>query len=146
MNGRSPVVLLEDDPGDQELTIRALEDTDIRVDVRVAFDGGEALNYLRHEGKYKGTDVPFPDLILLDLNMPRVDGKQVLRELRADPRLRRVPVVALATSRSVEDIVATYDLGANSFITKPAGIAELAETMKQLQRYWFRIVALPPIH
>jgi len=145
-NGKPAVILLaEDDPGDQELTQRALEQSRIRNELYIVEDGEEALDYLLRRGKYEDpASSPKPDLMLLDLNMPKVDGKRVLEQMRADPNLRRVPVVALTTSRQEQDIISTYDLGVNSYIVKPVNMDQFINAIKVLKDYWFQIVVLPP--
>jgi CheY-like chemotaxis protein len=145
-NGKPAVILLaEDDPGDQELTRRALEQSRIRNELYIVEDGEEALDYLLRRGKYEDpTSSPKPDLMLLDLNMPKMDGKQLLKQMRADPRLRRIPVVALTTSKQESDIICTYDLGANSYIVKPVNMDQFINSIKVLKDYWFQIVVLPP--
>lgn len=145
-DGKPAIILLaEDDPGDQELTRRALEQSKIRNELYVVEDGEEALDYLLRRGKYQNpTSSPKPDLMLLDLNMPKMDGKQLLEQMRADPSLRRIPVVALTTSKQENDIIRTYDLGANSYIVKPVDIDQFVSAIKVLEDYWFQIVVLPP--
>ncbi|MGB2769417.1 MAG: response regulator [Candidatus Zixiibacteriota bacterium] len=145
-NGKPAVILLaEDDPGDQELTRRALEQSLIRNELYIVEDGEEALNYLLRRGKYQDpASSPKPDLMLLDLNMPKMDGKQLLEQMRADPNLRRIPVVALTTSKQENDIIRTYDLGANSYIVKPVDMDQFVNAIKVLKDYWFQIVVLPP--
>ncbi len=139
------ILLAEDDRGDQELTRRALEGGKIRNDLRVVEDGEEALAYLYRRGKYKDPATsPRPDLLLLDLNLPRVDGRQVLEKVRADSKLRRMAVVVLTTSRQEEDILRSYELGCNSFITKPVGMDQFIQVIHALEEYWFQIVVLPP--
>jgi CheY-like chemotaxis protein len=116
-------------------------------DLRFVEDGDELLDYLYHRGKYADAgSSPSPGLILLDLNMPRKDGREALREIKADPDLRRIPVVVLTTSKAEEDIYRTYDLGANSFITKPVSFEGLVAVMRDIGRYWIEIVELPPNH
>lgn len=138
------ILLAEDDPGDQELTRRALAEDIVRADLRIVQDGEEALRYLRRQAPYGDADsAPRPDMILLDLNMPRVDGRTVLREVRSDPQLRRIPVVVLTTSKQEEDIVRSYDLGCNSFITKPVDIDQFMGVVRQFGSYWFELVTLP---
>ena len=146
LNGKPAVILLaEDDPGDQELTRRALEQSLIRNELHIVEDGEEALNYLQRRGKYEDpASSPKPDLMLLDLNMPKMDGKQLLEQMRADPNLRRIPVVALTTSKQENDIIRTYDLGANSYIVKPVDMDQFVNAIKVLKDYWFQIVVLPP--
>ena len=139
------ILLAEDDPGDQELTRRALEQSKIRNELYIVEDGEEALDYLRRRGKYQDPTLsPKPDLMLLDLNMPKMDGKQLLEQMRADPGLRRIPVVALTTSKQENDIIRTYDLGANSYIIKPVDMDQFVSAIKVLEDYWFQIVVLPP--
>jgi len=139
------ILLAEDDRGDQELTRRALEEGKIRNDLRIVEDGEEALAYLHRRGKYKDPATsPRPDLLLLDLNLPRVDGREVLERVRADSKLRRMAVVVLTTSRQEEDILRSYELGCNSFITKPVGMEQFIRVIHALEEYWFQIVVLPP--
>jgi len=139
------ILLAEDDRGDQELTRRALEEGKIRNDLRVVEDGEQALAYLYRRGKYKDPAAsPRPDLLLLDLNLPRVDGRQVLEKVRSDSKLRRMAVVVLTTSRQEEDILRSYELGCNSFITKPVGMDQFIQVIHALEEYWFQIVVLPP--
>ena len=106
-------------------------------------DGEELMEYLRHEGGYSKEGPPQPSLILLDLNMPRKDGREALREIKSDPKLRHIPVVVLTTSRAEDDVVRSYQYGVNSFITKPVTFQGLVEAMKALGRYWFEVVELP---
>lgn len=139
------ILLVEDDRGDQELTRRALDEGKIRNDLRIVEDGEEALAYLFRRGKYKDPATsPRPDLLLLDLNLPRVDGREVLEQIRADSKLRRMAVVVLTTSRQEEDILRSYELGCNSFITKPVDVNQFIQVIQALERYWFQIVVLPP--
>jgi len=127
------------------LTRRALEQSKIRNELHIVEDGEEALDYLLRRGKYEDpTSSPKPDLMLLDLNMPKMDGKQLLKEMRDDPRLRRIPVVTLTTSKQENDIIHTYDLGANSYIIKPVNMDQFINAIKVLEDYWFQIVVLPP--
>jgi CheY-like chemotaxis protein len=146
INGRPAVILLaEDDPGDQELTRRALEEGAIRNELHIVTDGEAALDYLFRRGKYQNPATsPRPDLLLLDLNMPKVDGRQVLQRVRADTNLRRLAVVVLTTSQHEEDIIRTYELGANSYITKPMELRQFMQVIQALETYWFQIVVLPP--
>jgi len=139
------ILLVEDDRGSQELTRRALSEGKIRNELRIVEDGEEALAYLFRRGKYKDPATsPKPDLLLLDLNLPRVDGREVLEQIRADSKLRRMAVVVLTTSRREEDILRSYELGCNSFITKPMDINQFMQVIQALERYWFQIVVLPP--
>ena len=127
------------------MTRRALEQSRIRNDLYIVEDGEEALDYLLRRGKYEDpASSPKPDLMLLDLNMPKMDGKQLLKQMRADPNLRRIPVVALTTSKQESDIIRTYDLGANSYIVKPVDMDQFINAIKVLKDYWFQIVVLPP--
>ncbi|MGB2990332.1 MAG: response regulator [Candidatus Zixiibacteriota bacterium] len=127
------------------MTRRALEQSLIRNELYIVEDGEEALNYLLRRGKYQDpASSPKPDLMLLDLNMPKMDGKQLLEQMRADPNLRRIPVVALTTSKQENDIIRTYDLGANSYIVKPVDMDQFVNAIKVLKDYWFQIVVLPP--
>lgn len=135
------ILLVEDDPGDVELTQYTIEKSKIFIDLRVVGDGVEALAFLRQEGKYGG--VPRPDLILLDLNMPRMDGRTFLAEMRADEELKAIPVVVLTTSQAEEDIIKSYRLGANCFVTKPVGLAEFTRVVNAIEDFWFTIVRLP---
>jgi CheY-like chemotaxis protein len=141
-----PVTLLlaEDDPDDRLLTRQALEKSRLVNDLRCVEDGEELLDYLRRRGKYADPkQSPRPGLILLDLNMPRKDGREALREIKSDPRLRAIPIVVLTTSKSDEDVARTYNLGVNSYITKPARFSALVEVMQAIGKYWFEIVELP---
>ena len=141
-----PIVILlaDDDPDDCLLAKEALAESHLLNNVFVVGDGEELLEFLRHEGKYADSAAaPRPGLILLDLNMPRKDGREALREIKSDPSLRRIPVVVLTTSKAEEDIYRTYDLGVNSFISKPVSFEGLVEVMRGLGRYWFEIVELP---
>ena len=145
-HGRPIVILLaDDDEEDRMLAADALEESRVVNDLRFVEDGEELLDYLYHRGKYADvSSSPAPGLVLLDLNMPRKDGREALREIKADPDLRRVPVVVLTTSKAEEDIYRTYDLGANSFITKPVSFDGLVAVMRDIGRYWIEIVELPP--
>ena len=143
--GTAITILMADDDEDDRLMARAAFDRNrLANDLRFVTDGEELLDYLRHRGAFADPATsPRPGLILLDLNMPRKDGREALRELKADADLRRIPVVVLTTSKAEEDILRTYDLGANSYITKPVTLDGLAETLRVLGQYWFEIVALP---
>src|SRR5213080_2064932 len=142
-----PIVILlaDDDEEDRMLTSDALVESRVVNDLRFVEDGEELLDYLRQRGRYADpASAPSPGLILLDLNMPRKDGREALREIKADPHLRRIPVIVLTTSKAEEDIFRTYDLGANSFITKPVSFEGLVSVMRDIGRYWIEIVELPP--
>lgn len=144
-----PIVILlaDDDEEDRMLAADAMAASRVVNDFRFVEDGEELLDYLYHRGKYSNADEsPIPGLILLDLNMPRKDGREALREIKADPDLRRIPIVVLTTSKAEEDIYRTYDLGANSFITKPVSFEGLVAVMRDIGRYWIEIVELPPNH
>jgi len=135
------VLLVDDDPGDRKLTLEALKESKLRVAIDEVEDGAEAMDYLNRQGKYR--EAPRPDLILLDLNMPRKDGREALREIKLDPEFRRIPVVVLTTSKADTDISKIYELGANSFIAKPVTFDSLVNVMKALGKYWLEIVELP---
>jgi CheY-like chemotaxis protein len=146
-NGARPIVILlaDDDEEDRMLAADALEESRVVNDLRFVEDGDELLDYLYRRGRYSEPDAaPSPGLILLDLNMPRKDGREALREIKADPDLRRIPIIVLTTSKAEEDIYRTYDLGANSFITKPVSFDGLVAVMRDIGRYWIEIVELPP--
>jgi CheY-like chemotaxis protein len=139
------ILLVEDDPGSQELTRRALNEGKVCNELRIVGNGEEALAYLFRRGKYKDPATsPRPDLLLLDLNLPRVDGREVLRQIRADSKLRRMAVVVLTASRQEEDILLSYELGCNSFIPKPADMNQFIQVIQALEKYWLQIAVLPP--
>jgi len=135
------ILLVEDNPADVELTQYLMKQGKIFVNLHVAVDGFEALNFLRREGQY--ADVPRPDLVLLDLNLPGKDGREVLAEMKSDPNLKTIPVVVLTTSQADEDVLKSYNLGANCFITKPVGMEEFAKVVNSIEDFWFTIVRLP---
>lgn len=138
------ILLADDDDDDVLLTRQALAEARVANEVRHVRDGEELLAYLRRHAAYRDPSTsPTPALILLDLNMPRMDGREALREIRTDPALRHLPVVVLTTSRADEDIVRTYALGVNSFVRKPVGFQALVAAMAVLGRYWFELVELP---
>jgi CheY-like chemotaxis protein len=140
------IIMADDDPDDRELAREAFEECRLANDVRFVEDGEELLDYLCRRGKYIDLpEAPLPALILLDLNMPRKDGREALKEIKANPDLRRIPIVVLTTSKAEEDILRTYDLGVNSYVTKPVTFESLVETIKVLGKYWFEIVELPPV-
>ena len=136
------ILLVEDNPGDVRLTQEALKDAKVLNNLRVACDGVEAMAFLRRQASY--TEAVRPDLILLDLNLPRKDGRQVLAEIKGDEQLRRIPVVILTTSSAEQDILKTYDLHANCYITKPVGLEQFATVVKVIEDFWLTIVKLPP--
>ncbi len=135
------ILLAEDSPGDVRLTKEALKEAKIHNRLHVANDGVEALAFLRKEGPY--ADAPTPDLILLDLNMPRKDGREVLGEVKTDDDLKRIPVVILTTSEAEQDIVKTYDLHANCYITKPVDLDQFMEVVRKIEDFWLCVVKLP---
>lgn len=137
------IVIAEDDPDDRFLAKEALEENRLANVIDFVEDGEELLDYLHHRGKYEN-ETGYPGLILLDLNMPRKDGREALREIKSNEALRQIPIVILTTSKSDEDIIRSYRLGVNSFITKPVTFEGLVEVMRTLQKYWFEIVELPP--
>jgi two-component system, response regulator len=138
------IVMAEDDADDRLLVKDALEECQWNVDLRFVENGEELLDYLLRQGKYRRSEEsPRPRLILLDLNMPRKDGREVLREIRGHAELRRIPVVVLTTSRADTDIERVYELGANSFISKPVQFDGLVNVMRMLGQYWFKTVELP---
>ena len=136
------ILLVEDNPGDVRLTREALKEGKVLNHLSVAQDGIEAMSFLRHEGKY--ANEIHPDIILLDLNLPKKDGREVLAEIKQDPNLRRIPVVILTTSKAEEDIIKTYDLHANCFITKPVDLDQFITVVQSIEEFWFTIVKLPP--
>lgn len=139
------ILLADDDPDDRELTKEALTECRLANEIHFVEDGEQLLDYLFRRGPYANlVQEPLPGLILLDLNMPKKDGREALKEIKASPELRRIPVVVLTTSKAEEDILRTYDLGVNSYITKPVTFDALVETIKVLGKYWFEIVELPP--
>lgn len=141
-SGQSIMILMaDDDPDDRLMTREALEESHLLNDFETVEDGEQLMEYLRRQGKYAGK--PVPGLILLDLNMPRKDGREALREIKSDPDLRRIPVVVMTTSKAEEDILRSYDLGVNSFIVKPVTFDALVEVLQTLGKYWFEIVELP---
>jgi CheY-like chemotaxis protein len=138
------ILIADDDPDDRELTRDALHECRLANDVHFVEDGEELMDYLNRRGDYqKMAGAPLPGLILLDLNMPRKDGREALKEIKENPDFRRIPIVVLTTSKADEDILRTYDLGVNSYVTKPVTFESLVETIKVLGKYWFEIVELP---
>lgn len=136
------ILLVEDNPGDIRLTMEALKDSPHRNQLHVAKDGVEAIEFLRKRGKY--LSAPTPDLILLDLNLPRKDGREVLSEIKTDENLKMIPVVILTTSEAEQDIIKSYKLHANCFITKPADLDDFIYAIRQIENFWFSVVKLPP--
>jgi len=143
---RKPIVILlaEDDPDDQLMIKEALEENRVINNFYIVEDGVELMDYLKNKGKYSNpASAPRPGIILLDLNMPRKDGREALQEIKGDPDLCTIPVIVLTTSKVEEDILRTYNIGASSFITKPVSFVDLVEVIKILKKYWFEIVELP---
>jgi CheY-like chemotaxis protein len=138
------ILMADDDADDRLLTSEALEESRVLNQLHFVEDGIELLEYLRHEGKYSDpTSAPRPGLILLDLNMPRMDGREALKAIKEDPKLRSIPVVILTTSKAEEDMVRGYDLGAASYITKPVTFEGLVDLMRAMGKYWVEFVELP---
>ena len=135
------ILLVEDSPGDVRLTQEVLRDARIANDLHVVGDGEAAMAFLRREGEYASR--PRPDLVLLDLNLPRKDGREVLSEINADPDLRSVPVIVLTTSEAEQDILRSYQLAANAYITKPIDLSELIAVVRSIETFWLSIVRLP---
>jgi CheY-like chemotaxis protein len=142
------ILMADDDEEDRELARDALRESRLANDLRFVVDGQDLMNYLRREGRYAdpSVDAPRPGIILLDLNMPKKNGREALAEIKEDESLRRIPIVVLTTSSDEQDVLRTYDLGANSFITKPVTFGGLVEVMRAWGRYWFEIVELPNGH
>jgi len=136
------LLLVEDNPGDVRLTKEALKDGKVLNNLSVVSDGVEALAFLRREGEYG--EAPRPDMVLLDLNLPRKDGREVLEEVKTDPDLKRIPVVVLTTSKAEQDIMKSYELHANCFITKPVDFNKFMDVVKAIEAFWLTIVKLPP--
>lgn len=146
MTGRAgepvEILLVEDNPGDVRLTQEALKESRVANVVNVVQDGEEAMAYLRHADGFE--EVPRPDIILLDLNLPKKDGREVLAELKSDANLRRIPVVILTTSEAEQDILRSYDLHANCYITKPVDLDDFMEVVRYIEEFWMSMVKLPP--
>jgi CheY-like chemotaxis protein len=136
------ILLVEDNPGDVRLTIEALKEGKVHNSLSVARDGVEALAFLRRQGTF--VRAARPDLILLDLNLPRKDGREVLAEIKEDPSLRRIPVVVLTTSKAEEDVLRTYDLHANCYIAKPVDLEQFISVVRSIDDFWLSVVRLPP--
>jgi CheY-like chemotaxis protein len=136
------VLLVEDDPGDVLMTQEALADYKIANRLSVVTNGEDAIAYMRREGQY--ADAPRPDLVLHDLNLPRRNGREVLREIKDDPDLRRIPVVILTTSEAEEDVLASYQLHANAYVRKPVGFTEFVEAVRAIDDFFITVVRLPP--
>ena len=144
MAEREPVEILlaEDNPGDVKLTRKALEKGRLANNLHVVNDGVETMEFLRGEGEYEGR--PRPDLVLLDLNMPRKDGREVLEEIKEHRKLKRIPVVVLTSSEAEEDVIRSYDLHANAYLTKPADFDGFIDVVGTLEEFWLQVVKLPP--
>ena len=137
------VLLVEDNTGDVRLTLEAMKEGKVINNLSIASDGVEAMAFLRKEGRYK--DAARPDIILLDLNLPKKDGREVLAEIKADASLRLIPVVVLTTSQAEEDILRTYNLHANCYVTKPVDLEQFINVVKSINDFWFSVVKLPPV-
>lgn len=136
------ILLVEDNPGDVRLTMEALKEGKVLNTLHVVSDGVSAVAYLRRDGAY--AKAPRPDLILLDLNLPKKDGREVLEEIKKDPQLKRIPVVILTTSKAEEDILKTYNLHANCYITKPVDLDQFIKVVESIEGFWLSVVKLPP--
>ncbi len=136
------ILMVEDNPGDVRLTVEALKEGKVRNNLHTVQDGVEALAFLRQQGRYEQT--PRPDLILLDLNLPKMNGREVLAEIKEDPDLKRIPVVILTVSKAEEDIIKSYNLHANCYITKPVNLDRFIEVVKSIEGFWLTVVMLPP--
>lgn len=145
---KSVVILIaEDDPEDRMLTMDALEESKLVNKVNFVENGEELLDYLENKGKFQDQQLyPRPGLILLDLNMPKMDGREALKEIKSREEFRRIPIIILTTSKAQADVVRSYNLGVNSFIAKPVTFTALVEIMTTLGKYWLEIVELPPVH
>jgi chemotaxis family two-component system response regulator Rcp1 len=146
MNGPKPlpieILLVEDNPADVRLTQEALRESKLANNLHTVGDGVEALRFLRRDGDHAGA--PRPDLVLLDLNLPRMGGREVLEEVKADPDLRRIPVVILTTSEAEQDVVRSYELHANAYVRKPVDFDRFTEVVRLIEDFWFTVVKLPP--
>lgn len=140
--GPIEILLVEDNPGDVRLTVEALKEGKVANRINIAVDGIDAMAFLRREGKY--ADAPTPDLILLDLNLPKKNGREVLADIKRDKSLGRIPVVVLTSSQAEKDIIMTYDLHANCYITKPVDFEQFINVIKSIENFWFTVVKLPP--
>ncbi len=142
--GKITILVADDDPDDRLMIRDALEENRLANDLHFVEDGEELMQFLRRQGKFESDRAwNLPGLVLLDLNMPKMDGREALKEIKSDPKLRGIPVVVLTTSKAEEDIFRTYNLGVNSFITKPVSFESLVQIVRELGRYWFEIVELP---
>ena len=141
-NGPIEILLVEDNPGDVRLTKEALKEGKVYSNLHTVKDGVEAMEFLRRGGKYRS--VPRPDIILLDLNLPKKDGREVLQEIKTDGELKRIPVVVLTTSKAEEDVLRTYDLHANCYVTKPVDLEKFMVVVQTIDSFWPTVVTLPP--
>lgn len=137
------ILVVEDDPGDLNMVRRFLEDSKIHNNLYEATDGEQALDFLYRRGEYEESEVPRPDLILLDLNLPKVDGRELLEDINGDDILKKIPVVVLTTSQDESDVWKSYDLGASSYIVKPVDMEQFQDTIETLKQYWLQVVVLP---
>lgn len=143
INNPMTILIADDDSDDREMIKEAFQENRLLNDLRFVGDGVELMSYLRRTGSFNHENAPRPGLILLDLNMPKMDGREALREIKNDPELRTIPVVVLTTSKAEEDVYRTYNLGVNSFVSKPVKFDSLVRLTKDLGHYWFEIVQLP---
>jgi CheY-like chemotaxis protein len=143
MNERIEILLVEDNPGDVELTTLAFEESQLQVHLNVVEDGVAAMEFLNRKSAY--TKAPYPDMVLLDLNLPKKSGHEVLAEIKAHKNFRRIPVVILTTSLAEEDILRAYNLYANCYIKKPVGFSQFIEVVHSIEDFWFKTVRLPPV-
>lgn len=143
MTNKIKILLVEDNPADADLTQENLEASKILSDLYVVVDGIEAMEFLRQEGKYQ--DAPRPDLVLLDLNLPRKDGREVLADMKADPSLRLIPVVVLTSSKAEKDVVQSYDLQASAYVIKPVDLDGFGDIVRGIEEFWFSVVCFPPL-
>jgi len=143
-DGRGPIeiLLVEDNPGDERLTREALKEGKVYHNLHWAKDGVEAMEFLYRRGKFK--DAPRPDIILLDLNLPKKDGREVLQDIKSDETLKRIPVVVLTTSKAEEDVLRTYNLHANCYVTKPVDLEKFIVVVRSIDVFWLTVVTLPP--
>jgi len=141
-NGPIEILLVEDNPGDVRLTREALKEGKVYSNLHTVRDGVEAMEFLRRQGKFR--DAPRPDIILLDLNLPKKDGREVLQEIKTDDSLKRIPVVVLTTSKAEEDVLRTYNLHANCYVTKPVDLEKFMVVVRTIDVFWLTVVTLPP--
>lgn len=142
MSTDAQILLVEDNPGDVRLTVEALRGAKVANELHVVGDGEEAIEFLRRRGRH--ADAPRPDIVLLDLNLPRLEGREVLAEIKADDDLARIPIIVLTSSSAEEDILSSYALHANCFITKPVDFRDFIAAVRSLEGFWLKIVRLPP--